>query len=150
MRKAVCAMVVLALALCWAAATAESDFTYYPESEEYADIWTTEDYILEIDHEEGDKALFRCTVSRYGEDGTGEQWVYGGCAYDDIGKALSSFEVGVYAPITLDDEGEWIPGEPVYEDGAASFRLNGDGTLTWTDFKQTPGENAFVFERIPE
>ena len=29
----------------------------------------------------------------------------------------------------------------------ASFRLNGDGTLTWTDYKGTPGDNEVVFEK---
>ena len=37
----------------------------------------------------------------------------------------------------------------LYTDGAASFKLNADGTLTWTDFKETPGANARVFEKQP-
>ena len=139
---------LLALLLCAMGAQAEGDFTYYPESEEYVGTWYTEDYILEIDHEDGQEALFSCVVTRYGEDGAGEQWSYGGCAYDDVGKALSSFQVGVMSEIALDDEGEWIPGEPVYEDGAATFALNDDGTLTWTDFNQAPGEDTRVFAKV--
>ena len=148
MKKLFAMLAILALLLCAVGATAEGDFTYFPESEEYVGTWFTEDYILEIDHEDGQKALFSCVVTRYGEDGTGEQWSYGGCAYDDVGKALSSFQVGVMAELALDDEGEWIPGVPVYEDGAAAFALNDDGTLTWTDFKETPGENERVFTKV--
>ena len=38
----------------------------------------------------------------------------------------------------------------IYTDGAATFALNGDGTLTWEDSKETPGENEIVFEKAPE
>ena len=52
--------------------------------------------------------------------------------------------------MTYGEDGEEAASEVEYEDGAASFALNEDGTLTWTDFKQAPGENALVFERAAE
>ena len=40
-----------------------------------------------------------------------------------------------------------LPAVEIFTDGAAAFKLNDDGTLTWTDFKQAPGEGGIVFER---
>ena len=148
MKKLVSMLTALALLLCACAALAEGDDADDPEGEAYVGLWAVDDYILEILPADTDAALFDCVVTRYGQDGTGDCWSYTGCAYDDVGRALSSLEVGVHAAIALDDEGEWIPGLPDYGDGAAAFALNEDGTLTWTDFKQVPGGDALVFERV--
>ena len=51
--------------------------------------------------------------------------------------------------MTYGEGGEVVFSQEAYNDGAANFALNDDGTLTWTDFKGTPGENALVFERMP-
>ena len=81
-------------------------YTYYPESEAFVGAWQSDDAALVIDHMEGEQSLFRCVVTRLAEDGrTGTMWSYDNCAYDDIGMALSSFEVGVKSDISLDENG---------------------------------------------
>ena len=149
MKKLVALMAAFALVLCGPAALAESDYTYFPESEEYVGIWYVDDYILEIDHTDADYNLFSCIVTQYAEDGNGVRWIYDSCSYDDVGQALASFETGRKFDVTFDDFGELVSSEPVYyTDGAASFRINEDGTLTWTDFKETPGEDERVFGKV--
>ena len=130
---------------------AESDYTYYPESEAYVGTWRVDDYVLEIVHMTDDYNLYNCIVTRYDPDGrTGERWIYDACAYDDVGCALSSLEIGMRFNIVLDDAGELESNEQIYDDGAASFAINDEGKLVWTDFKETPGENEIVFEKAAD
>ena len=93
--------------------------------------------------------VFYCTVD-WGSSATeSSNWQYE-CSYDDVSGALSSVENGVRRNLTYGEDGEIAKEEVVFEDGAASFTLNDDGTLTWTNFKETPGQNETVFERMPE
>lgn len=141
---------LLAAALCLAAfaALAESDYTYFPESERYVGSWASDDCTLLIVHMYDDYNLFNCIVTRLDGGNKGTRWIYDACAYDDVGRALSSFELGMCFDITVDDAGELLSSEQIYDDGAASFALDGDGKLVWTDFKQTPGEDEVVFEKV--
>jgi len=150
MKKRIALLTALAVLMCALAAFAESDYTYYPEIEDYVGIWYVDDYILEIVHMDDDDSLLNCIVTRYDADGrTGTRWIYDACAYDDVGNALTSMEIGHRLNCEFDD-GELVSNEVIYTDGAAAFALNADGTLTWTDYKETPGENEIVFEKTPE
>ena len=143
--------VLLALCCLAFAALAEGDYTYYPESEAYVGTWYVDGIILEIEHMPEEQALFRCVVTEYAPDQTSAvRWAYDNCAYDDIGMALSSFEVGVKTELTLDENYEVASEAQVYDDGAAAFQLQDDGTLVWTDYKEAPGEDQLVFEKVPE
>ena len=149
MKKLIAMIVALALTLCGLGALAEGDSAYYPEIEAFVGTWAVDDMILEIVHMTDDDALLNCIVTQYTEDHAGVRWIYDSCAYDDVGNALTSREIGAKFDFTEDEFGELVDSEPVYyEDGAAAFTLNEDGTLTWTDFKETPGENETVFERV--
>lgn len=126
----------------------KSDYTYYPESEAYVGNWASGDFALKIAHSEEDYNLFCCAVTRMDADGkTGECWVYDSCGYDDIGRALSCEMIGIHSNITVDEDDECVSADQLYDDGAASFALNEDGTLTWTDHKQGPGEDTMVFTK---
>ena len=130
------------------AETTESDYTYYPESEDFVGEWYAGDYELEIVHMLDDYTLFSCIVSRYDADGiNGERWIYDTCAYDGIGEALTDPGTGMRFTIVLDENGDLVSNEQIYDDGSASFALDDEGRLIWTDFKETPGENEIVFER---
>lgn len=148
MKRRLALLLALAMLLVGMAALAESEYTYYPEMEDYVGLWYVDDYIMQIEHMADDESLLKCDITQYTSDTEGVHWVYEGCSYDDVGKALTSLETGVKTSCTFNDAYELIPGEQIYDDGAASFALNEDGTLTWTDFKQTPGENEIVFERL--
>lgn len=149
MKKLTTILLTLALLICGLSAMAQSDYTYFPESEEYTGTWYADDTILEIVHMDDDYNLFSCVVTRYASEQEGVRWIYDSCAYDDVGKALASFEIGAKFDVRFDENGDLLSSEPVYyEDGAATFALNADGTLTWTDFKEAPGENALVFQKV--
>ena len=143
--------VLLALCCLAFAALAEGDYTYYPESEAYVGTWYVDDAILEIEHMPGEQALFRCVVTRYAPDQTSAvRWAYDNCSYDDIGMALSSFEIGVKTELTFDENNEVASETRIYDDGAATFQLLDDGTLVWTDFKEAPREDRLAFQKVPE
>lgn len=146
-------MLGLALLLCGQGLAEDigGSASYFPESEAFVGTWCMDDYILEIDHMEEDYSLFYCVVSQYNDDGkTGTRWIYDGCAYDDIGKALSSEEIGHKFIFVMDENDNVQENELVYNDGAASFAIDESGRLIWTDFKETPGENELAFERSVE
>ena len=141
---------VLMISCLPAFAEAQSDYTYYPESEAYVGTWYVDDYILEIDHEDEDTALFDCVVTRYDMDGaTGEQWIYPECAYDDVGCALSNVEISQKFDLTFED-GEIASSALTADSFAGAFRLNEDSTLTWIDFTKEPGAEEMAFEKVPE
>lgn len=148
MKKLTTILLALALIICGIAAVAESDYTYFPESEEYVGTWYVDNTILEIVHMDDDYNLFTCVVTKYTSEQEGVRWIYDGCSYDDVGKALASLDIGAKFDVKFDEYGDLFTSEPVYyEDGAATFALNEDGTLTWTDFKETPGQNTLVFQK---
>lgn len=123
---------------------------YYASSEEdvegaaaYEGCWIMDRARLTIETSE-DEAY--CTIEWGNSAFDSTVWEYE-CTYDEVSGALTSFETGVKKIVTYAEGGEIASEELLFEDGAASFELNDDGTLTWTDFKETPGENEFVFER---
>ena len=124
-----------------------SEYTYFPEMEAYEGEWVSGDMHLEIVHSFDDYNVMNCVVTQMTSEHEGVRWIYDSCSYDDVGCALSSFEIGMKLAIALDGEGEIVSNEEIYTDGAAAFKLNDDGTLTWTDFKEEPGANEVVFER---
>ena len=151
-KKWVALLLCAALALLGGSALGEnpeSDYTYYPESEACVGTWYVDDYILEIAHNAEDYNVYTCVVTQYGADGrTGVRWSYDVAAYDDIGRALSTVEIGVKANLTFDDFGEVASSEQVYDDGAASFGINDAGKLVWKDYTAAPGEDELVFEKV--
>ncbi len=131
-------------------APSESDYAYFPEIENYVGQWQSGDYRLEIVHMLDDYNLLNCIVTRMDDAHNGVRWIYDACSYDDVGNALASLEIGMKFTIVVDDNGELISNEEIFTDGAAAFALNDDGKLTWTDFKEAPGENEIVFERADD
>ena len=149
MKKSLLA-IILALALLCAAALAESDYTYFPESELYLGTWVSGDYVLDITESAEDENLFCCWVSRNVDEHTTELWLYDGCSYDDISAGLSCEQIGVKSILTFDDEGKKTDTVVEFNDGAAAFVFNDEGGLVWTDFKEAPGTNELVFEPAEE
>ena len=50
--------------------------------------------------------------------------------------------------IVVDDNGELLSSEEIYNDGAACFWFNDEGKLLWEDFKEMAGEEGVAFERV--
>ena len=154
MKRMIVLLLAAALLLSCFSALADmevSETLDFPESEAYAGTWYVDDYILEIVHMDDDYNLYNCIVTQYNSDGrTGTRWIYDACSNDDVGKTLTSMEIGMKFTIELDKFGELLSNEEIYTDGAASFAINGEGKLVWTDFKETPGENEMTFEKVVE
>ena len=125
-----------------------SEYTYYPEIEAYTGEWVSGDYTLLIVHSDDDYNVMNCIVTQMTGEHEGIRWIYDSCSYDDVGQALTSLEIGMKFTFEQDDQDDLVSNEEFYTDGAAAFKLNDDDTLTWTDFKETPGENELVFERV--
>ena len=111
----------------------------------YEGVWVSGRARLTI--EELDDVI-RCAVSWGGSAFETAEWEYE-ASYDEVADGLTTLEKGVKRVVTYAESGEVVSSVEEYNDGAANFALNDDGTLTWTDFKETPGENALVFERLP-
>ena len=87
-----------------------------------------------------------CTVNWGSSAFDSALWEYE-AMYDEVSGELTTLESGVKSDVTYGEDGEIVSSEIEYDDGAAAFTLNDDGTLTWTNFKETPGENELVFEK---
>ena len=78
------------------------------------------------------------------------EWRYA-CAYDGIRHEMRNYEPGVMDVVTYGEDGEVASRITEYEDGAATFTIDGDGMLIWNDAKENAGD-GMRFERgeMPE
>lgn len=136
MKKTLLALLLAALLTCTFALAEENAV---PDG--YVGVWGKDRITLVI--EQTDDGL-GATVTWPGSAWELAQWEYTGLTYDEVSDALSTTETGVKTLLVFGEDGEIASSEVEYDDGAALFKLNDDGTLTWTDFKQTPGENEIV------
>ena len=111
----------------------------------YEGEWVSDRALLTV--EELDDIVY-CTVSWANSAFENVEWEYT-AAFDEAVGGLAT-RTGAKRVVIYGEDGEVASSEEEYTDGAANFALNDDGTLTWTDFKETPGENETVFERVPE
>ena len=116
----------------------------------YEGTWVSDRATLTI--EELDDVVY-CTVQWGSSAFESMEWEYQDCLYDEVTGGLTTAETGVKRSVTYGEDGDVVSSEIIYDDGAASFVLDGKGRLVWTDFKETPGENRIAFERaeiVPE
>ena len=112
---------------------------------DYEGEWVSDRALLTV--EELDDIVY-CTVSWANSAFENVEWEYT-AAFDEAAGGLAT-RTGAKRVVTYGDDGEVASSEEEYNDGAATFTLNDDGTLTWTDLKAVPGESTLVFERVPE
>ena len=147
MKKLISLFMALALLLCAFAALAESDYDNSPEASNpvapYEGTWGAGRATLTI---EALDDVVHCTVTWGSSAFEYAVWEYQ-ATYDEVADELNTLETGVKSIVTVGEDGEAVSTEVEFEDGAASFKLNDDGTLTWTDYKGTPGDNELVFEK---
>ncbi|MBR0463686.1 MAG: hypothetical protein IJJ23_04800 [Clostridia bacterium] len=141
MKKTLLALALVLVLAFSAAALGESDYTYFPESENYLGEWISGDYFLSVGHSDKDVNLFVCAVTHLTDTGS-EAWYYDGMSYDDITAGLSCEKIGVKTVFTegVDDY------KTEFDDGAAVFAMDEDGNLVWTDFYTDPDTEPVVFE----
>ena len=73
------------------------------------------------------------------------EWNYD-CCYDADTKRMKNYEPGVKAVVTYGVDGEITDRKVEYEDGEASFYMDGEDILIWEDAKENAGEDI-RFER---
>lgn len=115
----------------------------YAEAQAFAGRWGCGRTTIDIGGRDDDAYDVTITWA----DSASEQavWTYA-CAYDGAKKRLYSYEPGQKRLVTFAEDGDIQSTETVYEDGAAAFRLDADGTLIWEDAKENAGE-GMRFER---
>ncbi len=135
----------LALLLACAAAPAESGSADLPGSEAWLGEWICGDYMLSVQQSEENENLFLCIISCFEDDETTETWVYDGCAFDPIAAELVCENTGIKT--VYSDGGDGFAEQEIFSDGAASFALDGEGGMVWTDLMGDPGSNRMTFTR---
>ena len=142
MKKLISVILLVSMALlAMGGALAEADAQ--DPSAAFVGEWVSDRARLTIEQADD---TFHCLIQWGNSAFDATEWEYD-CMYDEVAGGLTSLETGVKRIVTYDAAGEATDVEVVFEDGAANFALNDDDTLTWTDFKETPGENEVVFER---
>ena len=112
---------------------------------EYEGVWAADRATLII--EELDDIVY-CSIHWGSSYKDAAEWEYTDCQYDEITGGLTTFETGVKTIVEYNEDGETVSSVVEYDNGAASFVINDEGELVWTDFKETPGENEVVFTRV--
>ncbi len=113
----------------------------------YLGRWVSDRITLEMEGREDGAA---CTIRWPNSAFDVTEWTYDSCMYDEVADELNTMEIGVKSVVTYGEGGVVESSEVLYDDGAASFALDDEGRLVWTDYKETPGENTHVFERAAD
>ena len=142
MKRIMIVMLALALSAVGAVAVATGDAGAF--------LGTWGAYRATMTIEEAADGTIRCQVYWPSSAAEATEWVYENCVYDEATGELTTPETGVKTNLTFAEDGEVAARAVVFEDGAARFALNDDGTLTWTDYREPSGENTFVFERASD
>ncbi|MBR0085146.1 MAG: hypothetical protein IJL97_01215 [Lachnospiraceae bacterium] len=119
------------------------------EGEEYIGMWQSDriSLLLGKDYTKNEEAepVYMVYIVWSSSADTTTTWAYD-CYFD--GEALVSNETGVKTNFVYSEENDIFDRQIVFEDGATSLVLGEDGKLTWTDYKEEPGQNEKVFEKI--
>ncbi|MBR5751672.1 MAG: hypothetical protein IKX84_04700 [Clostridia bacterium] len=135
-------LIVLALML---ACAVSAEGVAVPEgAEAFRGDWQADGTFILMDPEE---EHFRVLIIKNSEDGQSE-WEYS-CLYDEETGTLVSLPFGVRREVMFDENGEFVSSDEIYEDGRATFLLDGEGRVRWLDEKDDAGR-GLLFERLPE
>ncbi len=137
MRKLIAVLEILVLLLCCACASAEEE-TVSPDPEGLAfdSCWVGENLNVHINPEEEG---FRVMITRMDDYPHATCWEYS-ALYNAETKTLETMPFGRKSTISYTEDGTFEFGETEYEDGSASFALDGEGFLIWTDEKEDAGK----------
>ena len=118
------------------------------ESQAYAGVWVCDRASIEIiDHKNG---TFGATVTWGSSAFEQAEWRYE-CVYNGEKRQLVNYEGGVKAIVTYGEGGETVNTQTQYEDGEATFAIDDDGMLIWTDLRENAGEGMrFESASVPE
>lgn len=131
---------------CLAEEAAEKTYSeLHPEVLAFDSYWVSGDAAVRIDARHTEGGYEMNIVEMTGEN-TFNSWEYL-LVYDEEKKALVANGTGMKYANTFGDGGEIIESQKEYEDGNASFYINDQGELAWSDEKESTFE-ATLFHRI--
>ena len=147
MKKIIPVLIALVLAIACTAALAEEEPAAQPapDPDNWSGVWQCDRASIEIVwEEEGYRVLVRWGSSAWEET----EWEYS-CYYHEDDNTLVSMPFGMRTDLVYSEESELPAYTIVYEDGQATFSLDEEGHLIWTDEKENAGE-GMLFEYIGE
>ncbi len=142
-----CGILLALLVLAMGAAMAEDglDEQDPPTPDLYSGNWVCDRATMEIDWEQvGYKVLIEWGSSAWEQS----RWEYS-CYYDENSRTMTSLPFGLRTDFVYDEAGEVVSATEVYDDGEATFSLDGEGYVLWADAKENAGE-GLRFERLPD
>lgn len=120
-----------------------SDGSDTPTGDIFVGEWTADRASITITPSEDG---YLCHVRWASSAAACSEWDYF-CWFD--GEALASVENGTRKDLVYGSDGQVAKTTVVFTDGAAAFRFNDDGKLTWIDFKVYPdNDNNLQFVRV--
>ena len=125
-------------------ADGSADAVQTDPAQAYTGVWVSDRISLFLD-----KQGSSCFAVVYWPSSAAEitYWSYREAVYDSIAQELNTAEIGEKCNLVYGEDGRVKSFEREYSDGAASFKLNEEGKLVWTDYKVTPGLNTITFEK---
>ena len=129
---------MLCLALLMGAAFAEEEYAPMPkEAGAFDGLWKCGDTTVTLDWEEEG---FRVNVRLEKTETEATEWEYS-CFYNQEDNSLSAAFTGIRTEYVYDDAGETKSFNEVYNDGDATFTIDGEGHLLWQDAKEDAGKD---------
>ena len=144
MKKLFVIILVLALALVSVGFAEEEKLPPMPEEAAvYEGTWVCDRASIEIIWEEEG---FRVFISWGSSASETSEWEYS-CYYDAETKSLEAMPTGIHTDNVYGEDGEIVSSTVIYDDGEATFTLDGEGNLLWHDVKEDAGKDM-LFERL--
>jgi len=144
MKKLLAIILTLALLLTNAAFAEEDEFAPMPEeAAAFEGTWVCGRASIDmIWEEEGFRVFITWSSSAWEHT----EWEYS-CLYHEEDHSLVSMPFGSRTEVTFAEDGETAAYNTVYEDGEATFTLDEEGCLIWTDEKENAGQDM-RFEKL--
>lgn len=147
MKKLLAALLALTLTLTAvfaAAAETEEGMPISEQAKAYEGDWGCDRATIEMNwEEEGFKVLIRWGSSAWEHS----EWMYS-CYFHEENGTLVSMPFGIRTDYVYGENGELVSASDVYNDGEATFYLDGEGYLIWQDEKENAGADM-RFEKLP-
>lgn len=128
-----------------AATTAEEpqDSLTVPQ-EAYTGVWVSDRITMYFEKQENSNYV----VINWPESAADiHQWVYRDVKYDAAAGQMVSGNNGEHTVLQYNENGRVVKEETVFKGGTASFKINAEGKLVWTDDVQPEDSNTFTFEK---
>ena len=112
--------------------------------EAYTGVWVSERITMYFEKQENSNYV---VIYWPGSAAEIYQWVYRDVKYDAAAGQMVSGKNGEHTVLEYDENGRVAKAETRYTDGTATFKINAEGKLVWTDNMEPDDSNTFTFEK---